>query len=83
MSEPVVEPALNDPPTTGNRVIDAALAELIGTEHASVAEQLAALAGAHEVLVQVLETSRDAVQTAIPGVRQGPDGRPIPGPPQQ
>lgn len=57
------------PPVTGNRVVDAALADLTGLEQASVGEQLERLSAAHEVLVQVLETSRDAVQTPIPGVR--------------
>ena len=62
-------PALDDPPVTGNRLIDAALSDLSTTSALPVAEQLERLTAAHEVLVQVLETSRDAVQTPIPGVR--------------
>ena len=75
MSEPMPtgafgpEPALTEPPVTGNRVVDAALADLAGVSEAPVAEQLDRLGAAHEVLVQVLETSRDTVQTPIPGVR--------------
>lgn len=81
MSEARVEPSVTDTaPLTGNRLIDAALADLAGSEQAPVGEQLTRLTAAHEVLVQVLETSRDAVQTPIPGVRHGSDGRPVPGP---
>lgn len=63
-------PRLDEPPITGNRLIDAALADLATGHDQPVAEQLERLTAAHEVLVQVLETSRDAVQTPIPGVRQ-------------
>ncbi len=70
---------LDGPPSTGNRLIDAALADLVGNEQLPVGEQLNRLAAAHEVLVQVLDTSRGAVQTPIPGVRQHP-GRPGQGP---
>lgn len=47
-----------EPPLTGDRSIDSALAELAGREELSVAEQLEQLSAAHEVLVQVLENSR-------------------------
>lgn len=63
------QPELDQPPHTGNRLIDAALGDLAGLESAPVAEQLVRLGAAHEVLAMVLETSRDAVQTPIPGVR--------------
>lgn len=67
-SEPV--PARQDsPPTSDNRLIDAALADLAGLEQAPVSEQLVRLSAAHEVLVEILEVSRDRAQTLIPGVR--------------
>ncbi len=68
--EAVAAPTLDEPPVTGNRLIDAALGDLAGAPEQPVAERLERLTAAHEVLVQVLETSRDAVQTPIPGVRQ-------------
>lgn len=70
---------LDGPRTTGNRLIDAALADLAGNEQLPVSEQLNRLAAAHEVLVQVLDTSRGAVQTPIPGVRPH-TGQARPGP---
>lgn len=76
----MTEATPTEPPVTGNRLIEAALADLAGHEELPVAEQLTKLSGAHEVLVQVLETSRDTVQTPILGMRPIPPG---PGPARQ
>lgn len=69
MTDQPPAPTLDSPPVTGNRLIDAALADLAGAAPRPAAEELIRLGAAHDVLVQVLETSRDAVQTPIPGVR--------------
>ncbi|MEL4357380.1 MULTISPECIES: hypothetical protein [unclassified Luteococcus] len=61
-------PRLPDPPRTGNAVIDQALAELVGLQESDVAGHHDRLAAAQDVLTGVLETSRNAVQTPIPGV---------------
>lgn len=58
-------------PTTGNRVIDAALAEFGRLEDHDPADQHDKLAALHEVLAGVLESTRGgAVQTPIPGLNQ-------------
>ena len=69
MSVPADGPLQDTPPNTGHRIIDEALKNLPGVEMLSVSEQLERLATAHEVVSQVLETSRSAGQTPIPGVR--------------
>jgi hypothetical protein len=57
------EPNPDEPPVTGNRIIDSALAALAGTQQLTVTEQLQRLGAAHETLADVLESSRSA---AIP-----------------
>lgn len=57
-----------EPPVTGNRVIDQAAAEVTGLVDLHVEEHHDRLAAVQEVLVSVLDSSREAAQTPIPGV---------------
>ena len=57
-----------EPPVTGNRVIDRAVAEVIGLADLHVEEHHDRLAAVQEVLVSVLDSSREVAQTPIPGV---------------
>lgn len=59
------EPA---PPHTGNPVVDQALAEVSVLSEVPLAEHQDRLASVQDVLTGVLEDSRGAVQTPIPGV---------------
>lgn len=69
MTEQTPEAArVPEPPQTGNAVIDQALAELVGLQETDVAQHHDRLSAAQDVLTGVLETSRNAVQTPIPGV---------------
>ena len=61
-------PRLEEPPPTGNQVIDAALRDLADLAEHPVEEHHDRLQAVQEVLSQVLATSRDAVQAPIPGV---------------
>lgn len=53
---------------TGNAVIDAALVELGTLADIPLADHHDRLAAVQDVLAGVLESSREAVQTPIPGV---------------
>ena len=66
MSEPA------EPPVTGNRLIDAALAEFGSLDDHPPAEHHDQLAQVHEVLASVLDRSRGGAQTPIPGIRRTP-----------
>jgi len=66
--EQTAVPELSDPPQTGSQVIDAALRELADLADLPVEQHHDRLQAAQEVLSQVLATSRDSVQAAIPGV---------------
>ncbi|GAA1396214.1 hypothetical protein [Luteococcus peritonei] len=69
MSEPDPQPAFSEqPPQTGNRLVDQAMAELASLAEAPLEEHHDRLAAAQDVLTSVLEDSRGAVQTPIPGV---------------
>ncbi|HET9129274.1 MAG TPA: hypothetical protein VFN73_14410 [Propionibacteriaceae bacterium] len=61
-------PPLAEPPQTGNQVIDSALRELADLSEQPVGLHHDRLQAVQEVLSQVLATSRDAVQSPIPGV---------------
>ncbi|WP_341727873.1 hypothetical protein [Brooklawnia sp.] len=62
--------ALAGPPLTGNRIIDAVLADLAEADQLSVSDQLQRLSAAHEVLAGVLESSRaGAIPMPRPGAR--------------
>lgn len=56
------------PPSTGNAVVDRALAEVADLSEVDLAEHHERLSGAQDVLTGVLESSRNAVQTPIPSV---------------
>ena len=56
-------------PVTGHVAIDAALAEVSDLTEVPVGEHYQRLLAAQEVLAQVLDTSRDTVQTPNPGVQ--------------
>ncbi|CAI9408105.1 hypothetical protein [Aestuariimicrobium sp. T2.26MG-19.2B] len=59
-------------PQTGNRLIDAALAEFGSLDDHPPAEHHDRLAQVHEVLASVLEQSRGGAQAPIPGLRPNP-----------
>lgn len=63
----------DNPPLTGHGTIDQALADLGDLSRFSAAEQLERLTVAQEVLSRVLETSRESVQTPIPGFEATPN----------
>lgn len=69
--EPGEDPASATPLVTGNRIIDAALAELTDIDRLPVDDRLQRLAAAHEVLAGVLDSSRTG---AIP--MPNPEARP-------
>ncbi|WP_203566688.1 hypothetical protein [Aestuariimicrobium ganziense] len=56
------------PPTTGNRLVDAALAEFGDLSQHPPTEHHDRLSQVADVLSSVLENSRDGVQTPIPGL---------------
>ena len=56
------------PPVTGNAVIDQALREVHDLSDVPVGQHHDRLSAAHDVLSGVLDSSRGAVQTPIPGV---------------
>lgn len=63
------EQPLQAPPVTGNRLIDAALAEFGSLDDHPAADHHDQLSQVHDVLASVLEQSRGGVQTPIPGIR--------------
>lgn len=67
MTEPA-PPEVRPRPVTGNAVIDAALVELGTLADIPLADHHDRLAAVQDVLTGVLESSREAVQTPIPGV---------------
>ncbi|HSN43342.1 MAG TPA: hypothetical protein VLR88_04720 [Propionibacteriaceae bacterium] len=70
MTEPVGTPELSRPPHTGNALIDSALEEFGTLADLPPAEHHDRLSAVQDVLASVLESSREAVQTPIPGVRR-------------
>ena len=69
MTEPQLQEAFsNEPPVTHNRVVDQAMSELAGLADAPLEAHHDRLSAAQDVLASVLEDSRGAVQTPIPGV---------------
>ena len=56
----------SEAPITGQPQIDAALAGLAGLAQLDATEQLSRLGAAHEVLVRVLETSRQPIPAPRP-----------------
>lgn len=55
-------------PVTGNRLVDQALTEVAALDELPLAEHHDRLSAAQDVLAGVLDSSRQAVQTPIPGV---------------
>lgn len=70
MSEPADPNAPTRPPVTGNAVIDSALEEFGRLADVPPAEHHDRLSALQDVLASVLDSSREAVQTPIPGVRR-------------
>lgn len=69
MSEQHAPETRPTPPATGHTEVDGALAGLAGLSGMPVAEQLERLSAAHEVLARVLDTSREQVDSPMPGTR--------------
>lgn len=61
-------PSTSAPPSTGNPVVDQALAEVADLTDVELGEHHDRLSAVQDVLTGVLESSRHAVQTPIPGV---------------
>lgn len=55
-------------PSTGNTIVDRALSEVADLSEVGLGEHHDRLSAVQDVLTGVLESSRNAVQTPIPGV---------------